>query len=171
MSDRSNSLHIGSRELALYVIDALDAEQKDTVERHVLACDACADGLAREARVEAALEQVARMARVDVRRSAAAHRAANVISLPVPPPRAVTRSSEARLHLVVGGRRSRWAGGIGGALAAAAALVLAFASTTARSEPVGVAQRMPALHDAAGDMSGAFGNAIEAAAADSLDGG
>ena len=68
-------------------------------------------------------------------------------------------------------RRSRWAGGVAGALAAAAALVLAFASATAppRSESAGMSQRVPGLHDAAGDMSGAFG--AEVVMMDTLDGG
>ncbi len=187
------ALHLSSRELALYVIGALGPERNDVVEGHVLECEACAAGLAREAQLEAALEHVA--FRAEARRMAAeravadvvpiraigrraesarpsAEAAGPVLSPPVGAPLMGAEAArvEARVHLVVGGRRTRWAGGVGGALAAAAALVLAFASTTAHSEPAGVAQRAPTLHDAAGDMSGAFGT-IEAAAADSLDGG
>jgi anti-sigma factor RsiW len=154
--------HVGSVELALYVIDALDPERRDAVESHVLVCEGCADGLAREARVEAAFEQVARLAN---------QRAlAPVISI-IP----ALRSAEMRARGVAGGRRSRWAGGAAGALAAAAAMVLAFASTTARSEPSGVggvAQRGPGLHDAAGDMSGAMGGEVGVRdQRDALDGG
>jgi anti-sigma factor RsiW len=156
MSERK---HVASNELALYVIGALDGDERDAVESHVLVCEECAEGLAREARVEAAFEMVAQ---------AANERAlAPVISI-VP----AVRSAEMRAQLVSGGRRSRWAGGVAGALAAAAAMVLAFSSATARSEPSGgggVAQRAPALHDAAGDMSGAFGGEITPR--DTLDGG
>jgi hypothetical protein len=170
-------------ELARYVVDALDPERKGAVEAHVSICDACAEALAREASVEAAFAQVALLA-------AERHAAARVVSIdsrgasagvlsagrPIVPEihgadvhaRLARLSNESRA-----GRRSRWAGGVGGALAAAAALVLAFASATARSEPAsgGVAQRAPGLHDAAGDMSGAFGGAGERVLGDTLDGG
>jgi anti-sigma factor RsiW len=157
MSERMpTALHVKGEDLALYVIGALDAQGMEAVERHVSSCDECAEGLAREARVEAALEQVAALA---IRRGEA-----SVVSI-VP----AMRSAERARH-VSGGRRSRWAGGVAGALAAAAAVVLALASTTAHSEPaVGIAQRAPALHDAAGDMSGAFG--AEVVRGDGLDGG
>ncbi|MGO8993441.1 MAG: anti-sigma factor family protein [Polyangiaceae bacterium] len=152
--------HLSGEELALYVIDALDPERKDRVERHVLACEECAMGLEREARVEAALEQVARLA-----------------DQPVPAPISIMpaiRAAEVRARLVSAGRRSRWAGGVAGAFAAAAAMVLAFSSATAHSEPSGVggvAQRAPGLHDAAGDMSGAFGMERAALGGDSPSGG
>jgi anti-sigma factor RsiW len=148
-------LHVKGEDLALYVIGALDARGMEAVERHVSSCEECAEGLAREARVEAALEQVAALA--------GRQEEANVVSI-VP----AMRSAERARH--VPARRSRWAGGVAGALAAAAAVVLALASTTAHSEPaVGIAQRAPALHDAAGDMSGAFG--AEVVRGDALDGG
>jgi hypothetical protein len=164
-NNRSNNrIHPTADDLALYVIDALDPARKGDVEGHVLLCEACAAALAREASVEAAFAQVAWLAN---ERAAATRSDASVVSI-VP----AIRSAEARARLVAGGRRSRWAGGVGGALAAAAALVLAFASATARSEPAGVAQRAPGLHDAAGDMSGAFaGPASETVLGDALDGG
>src|SRR5580658_5863760 len=114
MSDSTfgrSGVHVTSGELALYVIDALDPERRDAVESHVLACEDCAEGLAREARVEAAFEQVARVAN---------ERAlAPVISI-VPALRvAEMRAAEMRARVVSGGRRSRWAGGAAGALAAA----------------------------------------------------
>jgi anti-sigma factor RsiW len=161
MSD-STFGHVTGGELALYVIDGLDPQRRDAVETHVLVCEECAEGLAREARVEAAFEQVARLAN---------DRAlAPVISI-IPH----LRSAEMRARVVAGGRRSRWAGGAAGALAAAAAMVLAFASTTARSEPAGassMAQRGPGMHDAAGDMSGALGGEVAVREQrDALDGG
>jgi len=162
-------MHLGSHEMALYVIDALGPERKGAVERHLFACDACAEGVAREARIEAALEQVAQRSVAQRTARGAAAPADGLVARSLAEANAVALSRTARVHLVTGGRRTRWAGGIGGALAAAAALVLAFASTTARSEPAGVAQRAPVLHDAAGDMSGAFG--IETVSGDTLDGG
>lgn len=153
------SAHVTGDELALYVIDALDPGRKDAVESHVFSCEKCAEGLAREARVEAAFEQVVRLA---------GERAPAARLVSVMP---AIRSAEVRARLATGARRSRWAGGVGGALAAAAALVLAFASATARSEPAGMAQRAPGLHDAAGDMSGAFGGGSETRLGDALDGG
>ena len=150
--------HVPGEELALYVLGALDPGRREAVERHVFACEACSDGLAREARIEAALEQVARLAG---ERATAAERDMH---------RVVSIVTAARVADVRAAKRSRLAGGIAGALAAAAALVLAFASATApRSESAGVAQRAPGLRDAAGDMSGAFG--AEVVLADTLDGG
>jgi anti-sigma factor RsiW len=169
MSDlrgKQRDSHVAGGELALYVLDALGPERKEAVESHVFSCEECAEGLAREARVEAAFEQVALIA--EARMAGVAERAAAVQVVSILP---ALRSAEARARLMAGGRRSRWAGGVGGALAAAAALVLAFASTTARSEPAGVAQRAPGLHDAAGDMSGAFGSEIPTVLGDTLDGG
>ena len=51
--------HVGRQELALYVVDALDPARKMGVESHVFSCEECAQELAREARLEAAFEQVA----------------------------------------------------------------------------------------------------------------
>jgi hypothetical protein len=169
MSTLHSTPHPRIAELALYVVDALDWERKEAVEIHVAVCDACAAALAREASVEAAFEQVARLAEERAVAALVAEAAA-VISIEaarrqVPAMHAAAArlgghvshgSHVSHLPHIPRGRRSRWAGGVGGALAAAAALVLAFASTTARSEPAGVAQRAPGLHDAAGDMSGAF---------------
>lgn len=146
-------------ELALYVIDGLDWERKEAVEIHVAVCDECAEALAREASVEAAFEQVAHRAEERAVAARAAEAAAVISIVPAMRAARAARAAEVQARLaghMSRGRRSRWAGGVGGALAAAAALVLAFASTTARSEPAGVAQRAPGLHDAAGDMSGAF---------------
>jgi hypothetical protein len=191
MSD-ARHVHVTGEELALYVIDALDPARKDGVEGHVLSCEECAEALASEARVEAAFEEVARLANtrparaLPVRAHLALDAAAVVVSIfphaqdarIAGAPGGLGRDSRDERHahavaqLVSRGRRSRWAGGVAGALAAAAAMVLAFSSATARSEPsnvVGVAPRSPALHDAAGDMSGAFGG--EVALRDSLDGG
>jgi anti-sigma factor RsiW len=174
-SDQTDGMelgHVEGDELALYVIDALDPERRNAVESHVVACEECAEGLAREARVEAAFEQVARMANERT--------LARVIPFVVPTRSAEkspagTPSPEIRAQLVSGGRRSRWAGGVAGALAAAAALVLAFSSATARSEPTGgggMAQRAPGLHDAAGDMSGALSGELALHdQRDALDGG
>jgi anti-sigma factor RsiW len=167
-TDRARSSHVAGEDLALYVIEALDPERREALESHVFSCDECAEALAREARVEAAFEQVARLAGerlAGTEELGGGSAAAQIVSI-MP----AIRSAEARARLVSGGRRSRWAGGVGGALAAAAALVLAFASATARSEPAGVAQRAPGLHDAAGDMSGALGCG-ETVLRDSLDGG
>jgi hypothetical protein len=196
MSEARRGVHVAGDELALYVIDALDPERKDGVESHVLSCEECAEALEREARVEAAFEQVARLA--NDRAWAPLRRAPHAAAVHGPTPdgfastdrrdrdRQETRvrlaltvppldRGRAIARLVAGGRRTRWAGGVAGALAAATALVMAFASATARSEPsnvVGVAQRGPGLHDAAGDMSGAFGGEVVLGVmSDSLDGG
>jgi hypothetical protein len=188
MSD-ARYVHVTGEELALYVIDALDRARKDRVEGHVLSCEECAEALAREASVEAAFEEVARLASARPAHALPARDAGAVVVSIFPHARydriadapgdlgrdsRDQRGAHARAvaHLVSRGRRSRWAGGVAGALAAAAEMVLGFASATARSEPsnvVGVAPRSPALHDAAGDMSGAFGG--EVALRDSLDGG
>jgi hypothetical protein len=166
--------HVADAELSLYVIDGLEPERKDAIESHVLECEACAGALAREARVESALEEVARVAAV------APRAIAQVIPLfPAPPPAAPPPAApppatqEAVLFPVR--RRSRWAGGVAGAIAAAAAMVLAFAPATARSEPTAAgAVPRAALHDAAGDMSGATPGpevAPDFVMKDSLDGG
>ena len=156
--------HVTAEELALYVIDALEPARKDGVERHVLSCGECADALAREARVEAAFEEVARLANARAPRTGPvpARPALDAVVVSLFPHARYDRiagapgdlgsdsgderqaRARAVAQLVSRGRRSRWAGGVAGALAAAAAMVLAFASATARSEPanvVGVAQR------------------------------
>jgi anti-sigma factor RsiW len=174
----TSGVHVSGTELALYVIDALDAERKLAVESHVFACDACAEGLAREACAEAAFDSVARLANereraaAEVAAEGEAHRRAAVVEI-----FAARQSAAARAHMVPA-RRSRWAGGIAGAFAAAAGMVLALSSATAHSEPSGVAVQRASLHDAAGDMSGAVlgdmsGAALgaEVAMRDSLDGG
>jgi anti-sigma factor RsiW len=58
MSDR----HATLAELELYVLGGLDPERAAVVEEHCASCDACARGLAGEARLEVAFEQVARRA-------------------------------------------------------------------------------------------------------------
>lgn len=170
----SSGVHIAGSELALYVIDALDPERKLAVENHVLSCEACAEGLAREASAETAFEAVAQLAaeRAELASEGDAHPLAPVIPL-----FAKEHTAASRAHLLPA-RRSRWAGGIAGAFAAAAGMVLALSSATARSEPSGVDMQRASLHDAAGDMRGAVlgdmsGAALgaEVAMRDSLDGG
>jgi anti-sigma factor RsiW len=162
--ERRQQAHVAGAELALYVIDGLSPERKDAVESHVLECDACADALGREARVEAALEEVARVAAMAERPSAPV--------IPLFPAKRPALEGAAPFPV---GRRSRWAGGVAGAIAAAAAMVLAFAPATARSEPTAAgAVPRAALHDAAGDMSGATPGsevAPDFVMRDSLDGG
>jgi hypothetical protein len=185
MSDTFEA-HVAPGDLALYVIDALAPGRRDAVESHVFACEGCASLLAREACLEAALEEVAYRAN----RVAEERRMAPVLSI-VPALRAAaatrgdarearstrgparSTAAEARAARVasIPARRSRWAGGIAGTLAAAAALVLAFASS--RSEAAGVAQRSATFGDAAGDMSGArvSESLVGDVRSDSLDGG
>ena len=132
--------HISPHDFALYVMDALDDAQKDRVESHVLACGACADALAREACFESAFEQL----------GASAHAGAVV----VPMARAVegSRGERAgRVDVDAGRLRARraWqhraAGGVAGALAAAAAIVLALATNSTRVEPAGAVARGASL--------------------------
>jgi anti-sigma factor RsiW len=54
--------HATSAELELYVLGGLDPERAAVVEEHCASCDTCARGLAGEARLEVAFEQVARRA-------------------------------------------------------------------------------------------------------------
>jgi anti-sigma factor RsiW len=54
--------HATSAELELYVLGGLDPERAAVVEEHCASCDACARGLAGEARLEVAFEQVVRRA-------------------------------------------------------------------------------------------------------------
>ncbi|HEY2516650.1 MAG TPA: hypothetical protein VGI39_37525 [Polyangiaceae bacterium] len=164
-------VHVAARDLMLYVIDGLPEERKAAVEAHVLDCPVCADALAREACAEAAFEEVARRARAA---EATPHlapvielRPAIVADHPLRVAGRLSSSSAARVA-ALGGRRSRWAGGVAGALAAAAALVLAFASS--RSE-ASVAQRAPTFGDAAGDMSGVLVGEVRPERGDALDGG
>src|SRR5438132_4004860 len=99
--------HASPRDLALYVMDALDAGSKSVVEGHVMGCAECADALAREACLEAALEHVAAQQHE--------HRA---IVVPM-------RRGE-KAPVAIAPRRAwphRAAGGVAGALAAAAAIV------------------------------------------------
>ena len=58
--------HATSAELELYVLGGLDPERAAVVEEHCASCDACARGLAGEARLEVAFEQVARAERAPV---------------------------------------------------------------------------------------------------------
>ncbi|HEX8795195.1 MAG TPA: zf-HC2 domain-containing protein [Polyangiaceae bacterium] len=60
MSDRH--AHATPAELELYVLGGLDPERAAAVEEHCASCEACARGLAGEARLEVAFEQVARNA-------------------------------------------------------------------------------------------------------------
>ena len=171
-------VHVAARDLMLYVIDGLSAERKAAVEGHVLDCPVCADALAREACAEVAFEEVARralaaeamphLARVIELRPGLA--ASEFIAVEAELPAIAPRLSHAGAARVagLGGRRSRWAGGVAGALAAAAALVLAFASS--RSE-ASVAQRAPTFGDAAGDMSGVLVGEMRPERVDALDGG
>jgi hypothetical protein len=54
--------HLSPSDLELFVIDGLDAVLASRVEAHVLGCRECGEALAREARLEVDLEEVARRA-------------------------------------------------------------------------------------------------------------
>lgn len=56
---RVRRAHASERTLASYVIGALTDEDAEALEAHVFECDVCSDALAREARLERALELVA----------------------------------------------------------------------------------------------------------------
>jgi ferric-dicitrate binding protein FerR (iron transport regulator) len=56
------TLHATREELELYVLGAVDGGRAEALEAHCAACDACAAALAREAQLEIAFEQVARVA-------------------------------------------------------------------------------------------------------------
>jgi len=139
-----HSQHVVAEDLALYVIGALEGARGDAVEAHVMACGACAEGLAREARLEAAFGEVARrsLAHAGVR------------------PLLVSRVSR---------RSGRFMGGVAGALAAAAAIVLMFSETSMADQGASTAQAHAGAYDgAAGDMSGALVGEVRP---EKLDGG
>jgi hypothetical protein len=76
--------HATQAELELYVVGALEGPAAEALEAHCASCPACAGGLAREARLEIAFEQVARRAaRAPSRRPAraAAYGAAGVLAM------------------------------------------------------------------------------------------
>ncbi len=151
MSDLRD-LHVAPADLALYVMGALEGDRGDAVEAHVMACDACAQGLAREARLEAAFDEVARraVAHADVRRLLPSIATSRVTRRP-------TR------------RNGRFMGGVAGALAAAAAIVLMFAETSLADQGGSTAQvRAGAYDGAVGDISGAL---IGEVRSEKLDGG
>jgi anti-sigma factor RsiW len=52
--------HPDSQRLALYVMDALSAEESTAIEAHVASCDGCAHALEREARLELTLSELYR---------------------------------------------------------------------------------------------------------------
>jgi anti-sigma factor RsiW len=147
--------HVDGDELALYVMGALEGDRLDAVEAHVMACEACAAELAREARLEAALDAVA------LRAGAGAHE--RVVHLARAPRRAI--------------RSGRFMGGALGALAAAAGIVLMFAQTS-HADTLMVSPSHGGAFDGApgmmGDISGALsfeGRCDRADRGDNLDGG
>jgi hypothetical protein len=78
------SRHATHAELELYVIGALQGPIVEALEAHCAECAECAEGLAREASLEIAFEQVARRAaRAPSRRPvrAAAYGAAGVLAM------------------------------------------------------------------------------------------
>jgi anti-sigma factor RsiW len=95
--------HPSAEQLELYVIDALSEGESLTIELHVSECAACAAALAREARIEGALDVLA--AHVVARESAVGAERRPLAA----------RSPRATLRL---------AGGIGAALAMAACALL-----------------------------------------------
>ena len=70
------TLHPMASDLELYVMGALDAVTGARVEAHVAECDACAEALAHEARLEMAFEQIAHEPETGVRLVAAKRAAA-----------------------------------------------------------------------------------------------
>jgi anti-sigma factor RsiW len=98
--------HAGPDALASYVIGALTASEAEELEAHVFACDACSEALAREARLERALDLV-------------------VEDLP-PEPLAIPVRAPARVASVTRlprAAKGRW-GGVVGAVAIAASALL-----------------------------------------------
>ncbi len=76
--------HATAAELSAYVFGTLDASRIPELEEHCATCDACAEALAGEARLELAFEQVARQpARPPAARPlrAAAYGAAGVVAM------------------------------------------------------------------------------------------
>jgi anti-sigma factor RsiW len=153
MSSRLNlHEHVAEEDLALYVMGALEGDRSAAVEAHVMACGACAEGLAREARLEGAFDEV-------VRRGAD-HADVRALRAPVLAMNAAMRASRLR---------SRFMGGVAGALVAAAAVVLLFAETSLADQGASASQVHAGAYDgAAGDMSGAL---IGEVRSEKLDGG
>lgn len=134
-------VHVSPRELELYVIDGLVANDASRIEEHVVACDACAAALAREAQLELAMDLIAQT-----------------------PPRALlvgprvthydSRCVAVRRRRSVESRKV-WFAGLSGALAMAAATILWIAPAASEErhsfgEPsAGIVQPAPASH--AGD--------------------
>jgi hypothetical protein len=134
----SYAKHTEKADLELYVINALAMDQAAEVEDHVAHCEACAELLAREAQLELAMDLLAERAE--------AKNVATVVRLA---PRKVARV----------------AGGLAGALAAAAALVLWLTPATKADDDV--ARYGAVTADASGSMV-----SLEAAPSmDKLDGG
>jgi anti-sigma factor RsiW len=144
--------HFQKSDLELYVINALAMERAAEVEDHVAQCEACADALAREAQLELAMELLAERvaAPAPVVRIAPVTRVAATRVAPV------TRMAPRRV--------ARIAGGLAGALAAAAAVVLWLAPTKADDDVA----RYGAVSS---DASGAMVSFEAAPRTDTLDGG
>jgi anti-sigma factor RsiW len=166
MRDPKSGLHVATGDLALYVLGGLEGARLDEVEAHVLSCEACAARLAREARLEVALGEVA--LRVSAMPAMVAGEHAVVASL------AGMRARSPRARAM---RSGRFMGGALGALAAAAGIVLMFAQTS-HADTVTAQQRSSAFDGAPGmmgDISGAISfegkNASGTERGDNLDGG
>lgn len=145
---RKLAMHVTEDELSLYVMGALGAARCDAVEAHVMVCEACAQGLAREAQLEAAFGEVARRAIAQPRLAGAS----------------------------VARRNGRFMGGVAGALAAAAAIVLMFSQTSLAADqgPSASQTRAGSSDSAVGDMSGALDGEVALVGdvrTDKLDGG
>jgi anti-sigma factor RsiW len=149
MSER----HASASELELYVIEALDPITAAEIESHVMECEACAERLAGEARLEMAFEQVAANAASDAR-------PANVTKL------------HARRSLVHRGTVTI-ACALGGAVSLAAAWLLWISPGGAPAEHVHGAggQDVAVHHDSYLDDASGTTASLDARLRDGLDGG
>jgi hypothetical protein len=74
--------HATARELELYILGALDADRAEALETHCAVCEACAEALAGEAKLETAFEQVQQRATaLGVRRPVRAVAYASVLAM------------------------------------------------------------------------------------------
>jgi len=163
--------HLTPEQLEAYVLDLLDAAEAAAVERHVLVCPACADRLARESRVELAMELLARGACASAVLAAPptlAFASSPSAALTTTPQRGPDRHSPAHTRAQPGlrpregagpqRRRLPWA--IGAAVTMAAATLL-FVRTAPADEPRDAANAAMYAEGAGAQMAPASAHALD----------
>ncbi len=161
MSELHVRAHVGKADFEAYVINALALERAAEVEDHVARCEACAEALAREARLELAMELV--VERVEV--APAASRAEGFRAAAAPPG-VVRRVRPSRGQRVASGPLASI---VVGSLAAAAVVALWMVPVSRTEGADEVARHRGVSADASGSMMAA--DAWQKPDVDTLDGG